>query len=194
MAEITWSSIADTVGKFAPMMGTLLGGPAGAAVGGMIASALGTSSTPDAVADALRANPEAALKLRQIESDERMKLRALSVEMAKAEMDAAVKSAADVNKSMQSEAASEHWPTYAWRPFIGFVFGFNLFVTSMTVSAVYIAVMCGNVSAAAALGSLPAMVGALGAVNGAALPVIGVASWFRGKMQNDPAIPTNNRG
>jgi hypothetical protein len=25
-------------------------------------------------------------------------------------------------------------------------------------------------------------------------PILGIASWYRGKMQADPSIPTNNRG
>jgi hypothetical protein len=25
-------------------------------------------------------------------------------------------------------------------------------------------------------------------------PILGVASWYRGKMQADPSIPTTNRG
>src|SRR3954468_16575067 len=69
-----WSDIANIVGKAAPILGTVLGGPAGAAVGGLVAAALGVESTPDAIAKAVAADPEAALKLAQLESDERVKL------------------------------------------------------------------------------------------------------------------------
>ena len=63
-----WESIKETVGSVAPMAGALLGGPAGGAVGAMIASALGVDKNPDSVAKAIRSDPQAAIKLRQIES------------------------------------------------------------------------------------------------------------------------------
>ena len=47
-----WKDIAGTVGKAAPLLGTLLGGPAGGAVGAIIASALGTGGSADEVAQA----------------------------------------------------------------------------------------------------------------------------------------------
>jgi hypothetical protein len=63
---MNWTDISSAVGKAAPLLGTVLGGPAGGAVGGLIAAALGTKDTPEAVSAAL-ANPDAAIKLRQIE-------------------------------------------------------------------------------------------------------------------------------
>lgn len=58
-----WKDIAATAGKFAPMVGTLLGGPAGAAIGSLVAVALGTANTPDAINAAIATDPQAALKL-----------------------------------------------------------------------------------------------------------------------------------
>ncbi len=76
---MNWSDIAGAVGKAAPILGTLVGGPAGAAIGGVIASALGTENTPEAVNAALQANPDAFVKLKQIESDERVKLQQMAL-------------------------------------------------------------------------------------------------------------------
>ena len=188
-----WKDIGNRVAKAAPLLGTLLGGPAGGAVGALVASALGTGGTADEVAVALQ-DPGAALKLREIEAKRQVDLQSLMVEHAKAELNASVSAAVEVNKTMQAEAAAEHWPTYTWRPFIGFIFGINLLIASLVTAGVYIAVMAGSAAAAAALGNLPAMIGALGAVNGAALPILGIASWFRGRMQADPSIPTTNKG
>lgn len=62
-----WKDISTTIGKFAPVVGTALGGPAGAAIGTMVAAALGVDDTPDAVAAAIQNDPQAALKLREFE-------------------------------------------------------------------------------------------------------------------------------
>jgi hypothetical protein len=72
-----WKDIAGTLGKAAPLLGTLIGGPAGAAIGGMVASALGTPATPDDVSAALATNPDAAVKLKQIEADRQVQLQQL---------------------------------------------------------------------------------------------------------------------
>ena len=74
---LDWKDIAGVVGKAAPILGTLVGGPAGAAIGGLIAAALGTGATPDAVQAAIAADPAAALKLAEYESDNKVKLQAM---------------------------------------------------------------------------------------------------------------------
>ena len=83
-----WKDVAGAVGKAAPMLGTLLGGPAGAAVGALVASALGSGATPDEVNQALSTNPDAAVKLRQIEADRTVKLQELVTQHAAAELQA----------------------------------------------------------------------------------------------------------
>ncbi len=192
--DIDWKAVGNTAGKFAPMLGALLGGPAGASVGAMIASALGTGNTPMEVQQALVTNPDAAVKLKEIESTRQVSLQALMVDSAKAELAAATANASDINKTMQAEAASEHWQTYSWRPFIGFAVGINVIASSALVLAVFVPVMLGNKEAAAAVAHLPVVLGALAGINATVLPILGIASWFRGKMQADPNIPTINRG
>jgi hypothetical protein len=64
-----WTDIAGVVGKVAPLLGAALGGPAGGAVGAMISAALGTENTPDAVAEAVKTNPEAAVKLAEVQAN-----------------------------------------------------------------------------------------------------------------------------
>jgi hypothetical protein len=188
-----WRDIAATVGKTAPLLGTLLGGPGGAAIGGIISSVLGTASDPDAVLTALANSPDAAVKLRQIEADRQTKLAELATDQAKAEIAGAVQAAGDVNKTMQAEAASEHWPTYTWRPFIGFVFGLMGATLGITVAACYLGVMFFG-GKPETLATLPAMLGAMVGVMGVMSPILGIASWFRGRMQADPNVPTDNRG
>lgn len=81
-----WDKIKDTVGKFAPLAGGLLGGPAGAAVGGMISKALGVDESPEAVSIALL-DPSKAADLRRWEMEnevelQRIQLQTLQVELA----------------------------------------------------------------------------------------------------------------
>lgn len=189
-----WKDIASTVGKAAPMLGTLLGGPAGAAVGGLIASALGSGSSPDDVSQALVTNPDAAVKLKQIEADRQAKLQELVVLAESNRLAAEAKAIDAVNATMRAEAAAEHWPTYSWRPFVGFAVGVNLIASTLLVVGVFIAMCLNAAGADKAVAALPAALGALAALVALASPILGIASWYRGKMQADPRIPTDNRG
>lgn len=75
-----WRDIAGAVGKAAPIVGTLLGGPAGAAVGGLISMALGTDNNPDAVSAALAGNPDALVKIKELEVNAQVQLQQLAVQ------------------------------------------------------------------------------------------------------------------
>lgn len=173
---MSWKSIAETVGKVAPILGSLLGGPAGAAVGTLIATTLGVENKPEAVSEALRINPEIAFKLAELESTERVKLRELLLEQSKAEIAADSQAISDVNKTMQAEATSEHWPTYAWRPFIGFSFG--MYLNSMWILPLL------HITPVVLSADLTLAVGG----------ILGIASYFRGKAQADPNVPFSNKG
>lgn len=85
-----WQDIAGTVARAAPVLGAVLGGPVGAvatAAGGLLASVLGVEAQPSAVAQAITADPEAMLKLRQIEADERARLLDWQTEQVRAELE-----------------------------------------------------------------------------------------------------------
>lgn len=171
-----WKDVAGAVGKAAPILGTLLGGPAGAVVGGLVASALGVGSTPDEVSQALATNPEAAVKLKQIEADRQVRLQELLVQAASAEITAASAAIQSVNTTMQAEAKADHWPTYSWRPAVGFVF-------AAYVASLFVLPLFDKTPVALS----PDMTLAIGGI-------LGVASWFRGRMQADPRVPADNRG
>jgi hypothetical protein len=72
---MNWSSISNAVGKVAPFVGTALGGPAGGAVGKLLAGVLGVEPTPDAISDALRNDPQALVKLKQFELENEQQIR-----------------------------------------------------------------------------------------------------------------------
>jgi len=189
-----WKSISESIAKFAPLLGRALAGPAGAAAGDIVAAALGVSNTPDAVQQALATNPDAAVKLRQIETDETVQLRQLVVTAEANRLAAETAQIQSINTTMQSEGQSAHWPTYSWRPAIGFAVALNTLASSVLVLGVFGAVVVGSAQAAAAVGQLPLVLGALAAISGTVLPILGIASYFRGKMQADPAVPSDNRG
>jgi hypothetical protein len=189
-----WKDLEGVIGSAAPLLGGLIGGPAGAAVGSIVSSALGVGNTPDAVSQAISTNPDAAVKLRQIEADQATKLRELAVTAENNRLIAETAALASVNATMQAEDKSDHWPTYAWRPFIGFCVGFNTIAASILVLGVFGAVIFGAPQAAAAVTQLPTVLGALAAISATVLPILGIASYFRGRMQADPNVKTDNRG
>jgi hypothetical protein len=64
---MSWQKIGKAIGKAAPLLGAALGSPAGAAIGELLANTLGVDATPSAVANAIKNDPQAALKLREFE-------------------------------------------------------------------------------------------------------------------------------
>lgn len=147
-----------------------------------IATTVTGKPSGDEAIKALQADPNLVLQYRQAVLQQELSFQEL-----------AVQNAADINKTMQSESASEHWPTYSWRPAIGFSFALLAIIGGLTAAFAYIGVMFFEIKPDV-LNYLPAMLGAEAAIMATMAPVLGVASWFRGKMQADPTIPTNNKG
>lgn len=147
-----------------------------------IAKSVTGAATGDEAIKAMQADPALVLQYRKAVLDQEVSFQAL-----------AVQNAGDVNKTMQAEAASEHWPTYSWRPAIGFSFALLAIIGGLTAAFAYIGVMFFDVKPEV-LNYLPALLGAEAAIMATMAPVLGVASWFRGKMQADPNIQTINRG
>lgn len=78
-----WKSM---ISKAAPILGTLVGGPVGGAAVmavKMIAGALGVEDSPDAIEAELKANPEALLKLKELELNNKATLERLKTEQEK---------------------------------------------------------------------------------------------------------------
>ena len=80
-----WKSLGKTVANAAPVLGAALG-PGGAAVGGIIASVFGVKNEPNAIAKAIEKNPEAAIKLQEIENTHIQKLADISLEAERAHL------------------------------------------------------------------------------------------------------------
>ena len=62
-----WKDVANIVGNVAPIVGTALGGPAGGAVGSIIAKALGVEDNADAVGMAVKADPSLIVRIKELE-------------------------------------------------------------------------------------------------------------------------------
>lgn len=84
-----WKSIGLKVAKTAPLIGGLLGGPVGAVVGtvgNMVASALDTAPEPSEVAKALANDPDAYIKIKELENQNIANFREMAFQQTKLEV------------------------------------------------------------------------------------------------------------
>ncbi len=77
--DFDWSKVTSVIKGIAPLLGTALGGPAGGAVGTLVAAALGVEETPDQMYEAIKADPDAAIKLRKLELEHKFDLERLVI-------------------------------------------------------------------------------------------------------------------
>ncbi|MDX8413938.1 MAG: 3TM-type holin [Mariprofundales bacterium] len=110
---MNWSDIKGIVAEAAPVLGSLLGGPAGGAVGGVIAKALGVDATADKVAEAMRLNPDAVVKLRQLEMEQQQAISKMVLEHEAVQL-------SEVNATMRAEYTQEDLYVKRWRPTLGY--------------------------------------------------------------------------
>jgi hypothetical protein len=171
--------IAMALAQFAPMIAGWLGGSkaedvAGKVVG--IAQAVTGQSAPDAALAALQADPALSLQFQQAILAQQAQLALISADVTKAELAADTAITQAVNTTMQVEAKGDHWPSYSWRPFIGFTFG--LYIMSLFMLPLF------HVQPITLSADMTLTIGA----------ILGVASFFRGKAQADPRVSIDNRG
>ena len=179
----------DFLKSLMPVAATLLGGPLAGFAAKFIGDKLGTpeSGVADVLAS-LSVTPEGRAKLAEIDAD--LKKHAMDNGIRLEEL--AAQNAGQVNSTMQAEAASEHWPTYSWRPAIGFAVALAVVLSVLTVFIAYGAAIVAN--RPEGLQHLPGILAAVAGIIGVVSPILGIASWFRGRMQADPNIQTTNRG
>jgi hypothetical protein len=188
--------IAMALAHFVPMIAGWLGGSKAEDVASKVVSIAQTvtgQSAPDAALAAIQSDPNLAMQYQKAVLDQQAQLAQIAADVEKTELAADQANTAVVNQTMQVEAKSDHWPTYTWRPFIGFCFGLLGLSAGMTVGAAYAGVMFFHIDPAV-LAQLPGMLGAEAAVMTTMAAPLGIASWFRGKMQSDPRVPSDNRG
>jgi hypothetical protein len=190
----------DFLKSIAPGIAALLGGPLAGMAVSALGSALGVSEptqeklTKILSSGSLTGEQIAHIQVAELKLKER--LAELGVDLEKIALDlerVAAQAAESVNKTMQAESAAEHWPTYSWRPSIGFAVALNVFITSLVVAVAFGGVILLGKDAAP-LAHIPAMIGAMAALIGVVSPILGIAAWFRGRMQADPQLTTVNKG
>lgn len=81
-----WSDLGKTVASAAPLLGGVVGGPLGAGIGSIIASAFGVENEPNAIDAAIKSDPNAAVKLREIELSHKEKLEELAIKLTSLEL------------------------------------------------------------------------------------------------------------
>ena len=136
---MNWSDIGKKVGGALPLIGSLLGGPAGASIGSLAAHALGVEDSPDAVDAAIEKDPDALLKLRQLQADHEKDMRQLAITSEQNLLAADTASIQAVNATMQAEANSEHCMQWSWRPIDGILFAPTLIGLYIVLPLMHIA-------------------------------------------------------
>lgn len=102
-----WENIKSLLGSSAPLVGTLIGGPAGAAVGSLVANALGVENTPVAIERALQNSPDAMVAIKKLESEERISLKQLALQASAIALDERKAELADTQNARANH--KDHW-------------------------------------------------------------------------------------
>jgi hypothetical protein len=112
-----------------PLLGGVLGGPGGAAAGKLIAKALGAGSDdPDELMQAIQADPNAVLKLKEIESNNSVELQRLLLQGEQNRLAAETARHAETNATMRKELESEDAYVRRARPTFLYVIAFSVAV------------------------------------------------------------------
>ena len=172
-----WDAIKNKIGGVAPVIATMFGGPMAGAVTKMIANTLGVEATPDAIGAELERNPEALLKIKQLELD-RFKVQ---VDLEKTGIEADSKTITEVNATMREESKSENWWTSAWRPYWGFVSA-TAFL-ALVIFVCYLAYRAITLKDSDAMTMIPQMIFAFTGLFAIPGGILGVTAWHRGKKQ-----------
>ena len=177
--------IAMALAQFAPMIAGWLGGSKASDIASKvvgIAQTVTGQSAPDAAVAAIQADPQLAMQFQQAVLNQQVQLQQIALEQEQAELTADTANTAAINQTMQVEAKADHWPTYSWRPFVGFCFA-----VAWIGDYLLLPILHGYNAAIVVPVVPPEAWMAVGAV-------LGVASYFRGRMQANPNLPTDNRG
>lgn len=146
-----WSKLTKFVSKAAPILGTAIGGPIGGLAGGaisLITSAFGIEATddPEAIYEAIKADPQAVVKLKQIELENKTQLQKIALQRDEAHLKD-VQNARSREIEMVKVTGKKDWSLHvlAWLIVSGFFISFILltFTTIPTGSKDMVMLFCG---------------------------------------------------
>lgn len=177
-----WNKLSERVADASPILGSLLGGPAGALVGGWIAKKFGTEKgDPASVFDVLQNDAEWQFKIKELEVEKALELERLQTQITLTTIQAQVATLQAVNETMRAEAQSDDLWQRRWRPFIGFVFGGSFAVVTVWVCyLMYLVIFEKNQDAMRAVPDLVNTFTTLFAIPGA---ILGVSAWGRNQLK-----------
>lgn len=121
-----WDSVKGVIGKAAPLLGSALG-PGGAAAGALVAGLFGVENTPDAIGEAIKADPQAMVKLQQLEKEHERELQKMVIEAETARL-------AEINKTMRAEASAQDGYVRRWRPTFGYMVAITWLIQSVAIA------------------------------------------------------------
>jgi Holin of 3TMs, for gene-transfer release len=168
-----------------------------------VTKALGlpADSQPDAVAAAIAADPQAALKMKQADLDYQLAVLKENHAATQAELAATNASLATVNATMVAElqgSKDEKWYQKAWRPACGFcvavgallsiAFVCGLFYRALTTESLTAA----NGSIIAVLNIMPLFAGAVATILAIPGAAVGITAWHKGMMQREQVTANGN--
>jgi hypothetical protein len=107
-----FKTLKKIIGGAAPILGTVVGGPFGAAAGGLIANALGVDNDEQAMVNALQADPGLMAKIKQIEAENIGELNKLYMQTIAIEVQ-------EHHKTYRTELISQDAFVRRWRPGFG---------------------------------------------------------------------------
>lgn len=187
-----WKDLTDIAGKAAPLIGAAFGGPAGAVVGALVGHALGVNNNPDDIAAHLADNPDALLKLKELEAAHEVELKKLLIQgeanrlaAETAQMQEETKQQEAVNQTMQAETKSEWWFSAAWRPFWGVTSAIAFLLVVMYIG--YLTYLAVSGRQPEAISMIPQLITSFAMLFGIPGAILGVTAWHRGKMQRAQA-------
>ena len=105
-----WKDVGAIVGKAAPVLGAVLGGPVGAiagAAGSLISRALGCEDAPETVTKAIQADPNAMIKLKALEVREQAQLLNWQAQQLQAGIQQQANEGQELEQRLKNEFAQE---------------------------------------------------------------------------------------
>ena len=174
-----WKDLAKDIAGAAPLLSGVLaatgvGAPAAAAVaavGGLLSSALGVPNTPDDVAKALQTDPDAAVKLAQVEATHGENMASIANAAQAANDSAQVAQLGQINATMQVEDKTR---AFSWRDYWGYIAGTAF--GAVVLAVIYLVVSGVYLNKPELMGAIPQIIGAFTTLFGIAATVLGVQS------------------